>query len=81
VGLESLVEAGEQLCHPDVSQELIPPEQRRVGRPLDLAEGCLLVLSGSTSRLAEVVKQSARAGTWGLTNVWRYVGAVPLTAL
>jgi len=25
VGLESLVEAGEQLCHPDMSRELIPP--------------------------------------------------------
>jgi len=34
VGLESLVEAGEQLCCPEVSRELITtvvPEQRRVG--------------------------------------------------
>jgi len=25
VGLESLSEAGERLCHPDISWELIPP--------------------------------------------------------
>jgi len=42
VGLESLVEASERLCHPDVSQELIPPlrsqnrEEFRLGRALGL---------------------------------------------
>jgi len=27
VGFESLAEAGERLCHPDISRELIPPLQ------------------------------------------------------
>ena len=41
----------------------------------------LAVSDGGTSRPAEVVEQSALAGAWGLTNAWRWVGAVPLTAL
>jgi len=43
VGLESLAEAGERLCRPDISQELIPP--LRSQNREELAERCLPVLS------------------------------------
>jgi len=36
VGLESLLEAGERLCRPDVSRELIPPLRCRNSEVLEL---------------------------------------------
>jgi len=63
VGLESFTEAGERLCRPDVSWELIHHCGARIEKSWALAERCLPVLSeGGTSHLAEVVEWSARAG-------------------
>ena len=76
VGLESLAEAGERLCRPDVSRELVPPPRCRTEKSWVLAERCLPVLSeGDTSHPAKVVERSARTGALGLTNVWRSVRA------
>ena len=48
----------------------------------DLAVRPLLALrDGGTGRRADVVTRRALAGAWGLTSAWRWVGAVPLTAL
>jgi len=52
VGLESLAEAGEGLCHPDVSQELIPPlrcqkrEELGLGRVMFAWVAVVAVFSG-----------------------------------
>jgi len=73
VGLESLAEAGERLCLPDVNWDLIPPLRCQNREELGLGRvRCLPFLcEGGTSRPAEVVERSARAGSWCLTNVWR----------
>jgi len=70
VSLESLAEAGVRLGHPDGSS--FPHCGDITVKSWDLEEQCLSVLSeGGTSRLAEVVERIARAGAYGLTNVWR----------
>jgi len=72
VALDSLAEAGERLCRPDVSRELIPPLWCQNREELGLGRAMFACFcEGGASRLAEVFERSARAGAWGLTNVWR----------
>jgi len=75
VGLgESLAEAGERLCRPDVSRELIPPlRSQKTVKSWDLAQSdvCLFLVKVVPVVQPKLLSAVLKLGARGLTNVWR----------